>query len=90
MDWRLPTRAEIELIVNLQRNSRAMDKVLYGEKYFHASTVPNDYNDNHTLFSLDKNLDKWTTAGYQMRCVRDVKPGQEIKRKVYPLNVNNN
>ena len=88
-DWRLPTRAEVELIVNLQRNSRAMDKVLYGEKYFHASTIPNDYKDENTLYSLDANLDNWTTSGYQMRCVRDVKPGQNGETKTYPLNVNN-
>ena len=88
-DWRLPTRAEIELIVNYQRKSRAMDKVLYGEKYFHASTVPGDYATDNTLYNLDKALDNWTTSGYQMRCVRDVKPGQNGETKRYPLNANN-
>ena len=66
-----------------------MDKVLYGEKYFHASTDPGNYADDKTLYHLDKALDNWTTAGYQMRCVRDVKPGQNGETKRYPLNVNN-
>ena len=66
-----------------------MDKVLYGEKYFHASTDPGNYADDKTLYNLDKALDNWTTAGYQMRCVRDVKPGQNGETKRYPLNVNN-
>ena len=88
-DWRLPTDAELQVIINYQRNSRAMDKVLDAESYFCASKDPNNYNSSTVLTFLDKVLDQWTTEDYHIRCVRDVKPGQNLKPKLYPLNVNN-
>ena len=84
-DWRLPTRAEIELIIQYQRGSRAMDKVLTAESYFCASSTPGVYNSNTVLTYLNKTIDQWTENDYHIRCVRDVKPGQELKKVTYPI-----
>lgn len=69
-DWRLPTRAEIEYIVKHQETSRAMDKVLYAQKYFHAS-IDSDVYTAETL--LSEEIPNYDTShlGYYMRCVRD-------------------
>lgn len=40
-DWRLPTAAEINIIIDLQYNSQAMDPVLTGATYWSASGVQN-------------------------------------------------
>ena len=40
-DWRLPTAAEINIIIDLQYNSRAMDPVLTGRTYWSASGAQN-------------------------------------------------
>lgn len=81
-DWRLPTQAEIEYIIQHQDQSRAMDKVLYGQYYYHASTVMDKY-DETTIISREipgwvylKDLYSDYTAddsykGWYMRCVRD-------------------
>lgn len=69
-DWRLPTRAEIEYIVKHQEISRAMDKVLYAQKYFHASVSSNLYNEE-TLLSEEIAGYDTSHTGYYMRCVRD-------------------
>lgn len=36
-DWRLPTRAEIEIIYKYQNDSDVMDEVLAGDRYWSAS-----------------------------------------------------
>ena len=69
-DWRLPTQAEIEYIVKHQESSRAMDKVLSAQHYFHASTVPGVYTDE-TLLSDEIPGFNEATKGWYMRCVRD-------------------
>jgi hypothetical protein len=38
-DWRLPTAAEIDIIIKLQNNSQAMDEVLSGVSYWSASGI---------------------------------------------------
>lgn len=38
-DWRLPTAAEIDIIIKLQNNSQAMDEVLSGISYWSASGI---------------------------------------------------
>lgn len=73
-DWRLPTKAEMDLIIRYQTGSRVMDRVLTGEHYFCASKDPNNYNSS-TVFS--NTVPGWTDTGYYMRCVRDVKPGEK-------------
>lgn len=42
-DWRLPTRAELEIIIDFQyRDNAAMDEVLAGKEYYSASGVVNN------------------------------------------------
>jgi hypothetical protein len=69
-DWRLPTKAEIELIIKLQRNTRAIDQVLNGKTYFCASLNPDSYENEDDILSGE--VENWTSDGYYMRCVRDV------------------
>lgn len=69
-DWRLPTKAEIELIIKLQRNTRAIDQVLNGKTYFCASLNPDSYENEGDILSGE--VENWTSDGYYMRCVRDV------------------
>ncbi len=38
-DWRLPTAAEVKIIMKYQNSSPAMDKVLTGDQYWCASGV---------------------------------------------------
>ena len=85
-DWRLPTDAELKMIINYQRNSRAMDKILDAESYFSASKDANNYKSETVLTYLNKDLDQWTKEDYHIRCVRDVKPGQQLFTKIYPVN----
>lgn len=68
-DWRLPTRAEIDMIIKFQQNSRAMDVLLTGETYFCASTVKGTYADETIL---SNKVPGATQKGYYMRCVRDI------------------
>lgn len=60
-DWRLPTEAELKLIIDFQyKPNAAMDEVLAGKSYFSASgPVRNDQGSS-------------TTGGTAIRCVRDV------------------
>jgi hypothetical protein len=98
-DWRLPTAAEIEYIIEHQDISRAMDKVLYGQYYYQASTKKDVY-DETTLISrevpgwiylpeLYPNED-WkedqSYKGWYMRCVRDA--FKEPKPIIYDANYN--
>ena len=56
-DWRLPTAAEIRIIMDLQSVSAAMDDILTGETYWSASGLQNTGN---------------TGAGdNRLRCIRD-------------------
>ena len=58
-DWRLPTAAEIGIIVKFQTKSEVMDVVLGGRHYFCASgTVGTGITGNND--------------GYFLRCIRDV------------------
>jgi hypothetical protein len=58
-DWRLPTSAEIGIIVKFQTKSEVMDVVLGGRYYFCASgTVGTGISGNND--------------GYFLRCIRDV------------------
>lgn len=83
-DWRLPTKAELEIINHYQQNSRAMDQVLTMDSYFCASTNTEVYGNNTVLFDRRINPEG-EIANYHMRCVRDVKPGQKILTKTYPI-----
>ena len=76
-DWRLPTKAEIDLIIKLQDESRAMDKLLTGQYYFCAAGGGDDADINvkenwvsNEYLGYDK-ANKMT--GYYIRCVRDIK-----------------
>ena len=69
-DWRLPTKAEVEYIVKHQEISRAMDKVLYAQQYFHASVESDLYNEDTLLSDEIPGYDT-SHKGYYMRCVRD-------------------
>ena len=65
-DWRLPTRAELEVIVTYQDTEHsAIDEVL-NSKYYWCS---DGYFENTT--------NKETNAGIRIRCVRDVIPGDD-------------
>ena len=57
-DWRLPTAAEIDIIIKLQNNSQAMDEVLSGRSYWSASGIKN------TGLGADNETGR-------IRCVRD-------------------
>lgn len=58
-DWRLPTRAEVEIIYKFQNDSEVMDEVLAGTRYWCADkgTVTNPAP---------------TLSGTFLRCIRDV------------------
>ena len=65
-DWRLPTRAELEVIVTYQDiGHSAIDEVLNSEYYW----CSDGYFENTT--------NKETNAGIRIRCVRDVIPGDD-------------
>lgn len=85
-DWRLPTKAEIDIMIKYQDNSRAMDRVLAGPYYYCASNDRYTGDDSNTNGDLGK--DWWATKdgrtpkypivsdeekGCYIRCVRDVK-----------------
>lgn len=57
-DWRLPTKAEIEIIYKYQNDSDVMDEVLAGEEYWSAS-------------GLVTNPDPSSSSGWAIRCIRD-------------------
>ena len=59
-DWRLPTRAELEIIIDFQyRDNAAMDEVLAGKEYYSASGVVNNPSGSNT------------SGGVAIRCIRD-------------------
>ena len=58
-DWRLPTKAELEIIMKYQHTSDAMDEVLAGQSYWSASgLVPNNQASS--------------SGSEAIRCIRDV------------------
>ena len=60
-DWRLPTKAEIEIIIDFQyRANAAMDEVLAGRRYYSASVVVSNPNGSNA------------SSGTAIRCIRDV------------------
>ena len=67
-NWRLPTKAEIDLIIEYQNSSRAMDVLLTGQRYACVT------GEKDQLFS--DQVDGYVNKGYFMRCVRDVKPDE--------------
>ncbi len=58
-DWRLPTRAEVEIIYKYQNDSEVMDEVLAGTNYWCA--------DKGTVRNPEPTL-----SGTFLRCIRDV------------------
>ena len=66
-NWRLPTKSEIDLIINYQNNSRAMDVLLTGEQYLCITDKGSDPLSN--VIPTHSAQEK----GYFVRCVRDVK-----------------
>ena len=78
-NWRLPTKAEIDLIIKLQDQSRAMDKLLVGEYYFCAVGLGDDADINNKDNWVSRQVPNFTPSktGYYIRCVRDVKPGDK-------------
>ena len=73
-DWRLPTKSEIEAIINFQNSSRAMDKVLDAQYYFciTGTADSDDLTNIHNWVSREiPNYDSATSKGYYIRCVRD-------------------
>ena len=73
-DWRLPTKAEIDQMIELQQSSRAMDRLLVGQYYFCITGNGDDadINDKDNWVSNEvPNYDSGKT-GYYIRCVRDV------------------
>lgn len=69
-DWRLPTKAEIDYIIQHQKTSRAMDKVMNAQYYFVASLIPDNYTEE-TVYSSEITDYASGYAGHFMRCVRD-------------------
>ena len=83
-DWRLPTKAELEIIDKYQESSRAMDQVLNKESYFCASQIPGVYNNSTILYNRGRNHPE-QIKDYHIRCVRDVKPGEKLHTRKYPI-----
>ena len=75
-DWRLPTKAELKMIIDYQSNSRVMDNLLTGQQYF--CIIGNGENQDEDVEShwLLPNTISNPSTGYFVRCVRDVKPGE--------------
>ena len=98
-DWRLPTSAEIEYIIEHQDISRAMDKVLYAQYYYHASEVKGVYDENTVIsrevpgwlylpdmYPEENWKEDQSYKGWYMRCVRDA--FKEPAPVVYDANYN--
>lgn len=78
-NWRLPTKAEIEMIIDYQSNSRAMDRVLDAQYYYciTGTADSNDIENIHNWVSSEvPGYDSQTSKGYYIRCVRDVKANE--------------
>ena len=73
-DWRLPTKAEINLIISAQEKSRAMDRLLVGQYYFCAAGGGENGDINVKDYWVSNQVPGYTSTmtGYYIRCVRDV------------------
>lgn len=82
-DWRLPTKKEIDMIIDYQANSRAMDQLLTGQYYLCTTGKAGDTNSlNNGLTSSQ--VVGYTETGFYTRCVRDIKSAENdgiIKEK---------
>ena len=78
-DWRLPTKAEIDRIIEFQNSSRAMDRLLTGQYYFCITGNGDgaDIKDQTNWVSNEVLNHDNTMTGYYIRCVRDA--GRKIK-----------
>lgn len=65
-DWRLPTAAEIDIIINHQYESQAMVEVLNGGLYYCALN-PTGSGDTQYLIDIPNN----TLTSNHVRCIRD-------------------
>ncbi len=65
-DWRLPTEAEVKIILNYQKNSDAIDEVLTGQSYWSAS-------------GLVTNPSPSSNSSRAIRCIRDAYRDGESK-----------
>lgn len=72
-DWRLPTKAEIDRIIEFQESSRAMDKLLVGQYYFCITGNGEDADINEKDNWVSVQVPNYTSSmtGYYIRCVRD-------------------
>lgn len=64
-DWRLPTAAEVEIIIQHQYTSDAMDEVMAGQRYWCAFTE----DGNNYIYNSGSSSSSSNTA---VRCVRDI------------------
>ena len=73
-DWRLPTKAEIDRIIDFQQSSRAMDKLLVGQYYFCITGNGEDADINVKENWVSNPVPDYIVGneGYYIRCVRDV------------------
>lgn len=72
-DWRLPTKAEIDRIIEFQESSRAMDKLLVGQYYFCITGNGENADINVKENWVSNEVPNYTSSntGYYIRCVRD-------------------
>ena len=73
-DWRLPTKVEIDMIIETQARSRAMDRLLVGQHYFCVVGAGADADVENKEYWVSKEVPNYDSAkkGYYIRCVRDV------------------
>jgi hypothetical protein len=73
-DWRLPTKAEIDQMIELQQTSRAMDRLLVGQYYFCITGNGDDADINDATNWVSNEVPNYDSGktGYYIRCVRDV------------------
>lgn len=80
-DWRLPTKAEIDRIIEFQESSRAMDKLLVGQYYFCITGNGEDADINNQENWVSNEVPNSTSTGYYIRCVRDAgRKTQSVKK----------
>lgn len=68
--WRLPTYAEIQFIIMLQREEVIQDIYYGGSKYF-SSTNQVQYQDNNVNYMAFENASPGTSGSGSVRCVYD-------------------
>ena len=76
-DWRLPTSAEIQVIIDYQNNPNTqdvMEEVLGGQYYYVSWRGANNGNGNALV-------DRGNDRGTFIRCIRDVKPDDEFMKQ---------